>query len=409
MSVELFSMGELYVSDFIKPDEQPRHEPVEMKLMMDSDGVVHLEKSAPKETMWGKYWYRSSINSTMRQQLADVVGSVLKVIPKKDGQIWADIAANDGYLLSCVPNNFLKVGIDPADDSYRIECEKYADLVIQDYFSAEVYKSSKYGDRKVDVVTCISMLYDIQDTEAFLRDVYEIMNKDAVAVFQLSYSPLMIQQMAYDNLCHEHYKYFSLFNLKSILERCGFVLLDCQLNDTNAGSFRIFVMKDIGNKQLFGNSPYRDVCKYRTDAILCHEKQFKIDLPETWKSFYRKSLLLKKIVISFIKDKKEQGKTIAGYGASTKGNTTLQFFGLDNSFIDYIADRSTYKHGLVTVGTQILIISEDEMRKKNPDYLLVLPFHFISEFIEREKDYLLSGGSMIVCSPEFRVITKDDL
>ena len=124
---ELFSLGKLYPSDFLKPDEQPRCEPVELKLVLDEDGVVCLEKSAPANVMWGeKYWYRSAINATMRGQLKDVVDSILKVYKPDTGSLWVDIASNDGYLLSCVPSNLIRIGIDPANDSFRLECE-YSD------------------------------------------------------------------------------------------------------------------------------------------------------------------------------------------------------------------------------------------------------------------------------------------
>src|SRR3990167_7313948 len=110
---ELFSLGKLYPSDFLKPDESPRCEPVEIKLMLDDDGIVRLEKSAPPDMMWGKYWYRSSISDTMKSQLKDVVNSVLDVIRLNDGDIFIDIAGNDGYMLSQVPQNLIRVNIDP--------------------------------------------------------------------------------------------------------------------------------------------------------------------------------------------------------------------------------------------------------------------------------------------------------
>jgi NDP-4-keto-2,6-dideoxyhexose 3-C-methyltransferase len=216
----------------------------------------------------------------------------------------------------------------------------------------------------------------------------------------------MIRQLAFDNICHEHIYYYSLFNLQSLLQKGGFEIADVQLNDVNGGSFRVYAMKDKADLSCFGTQPYRDVCRMRKESLLEYERKLELDQPKTWTEFFKKINELKCEVVNFIKSERALGKSVWAYGASTKGNTLLQYFGLDNSLIDGIAERSDYKFGLVTVGTNIPIYSEDEMRKKKPDYLLVLPWHFINEFIERERDYLAGGGKFIVPCPQFRVIGK---
>jgi len=215
-SKELFSLGAIYPSDFLKPGEEPRCEPIELKLMMEDNGLVHLEKTAPKEAMWGKYWYRSGINKTMTAELKNIVDSVLPLMKFEKNQIWLDIACNDGTLLSFVPNTFIRVGIDPAKDSFKQEAEKHADIIIQDYFSAEIFNKTFVG-QKVKVVTSIAMFYDLENPEQFIRDVDEILEDDGLWVMQLSYSPLMIHQTAFDNICHEHFAYYSFCGSMSTL------------------------------------------------------------------------------------------------------------------------------------------------------------------------------------------------
>jgi len=401
---ELFTLGELFVSDFLKDGESPRGGRVEMKLLLDENGSVRLEKSAPLDTMYGKYWYRSGINATMRNELRGIVESITSVYKLKENDLWLDIASNDGTLLSFVPKTMIRVGVDPVDDSYKVEAEKHANLIIQNYFGAEDYKKSKFGHQKAKIVTCIAMFYDLEDPDPFIKDVDEVMDDNGLWVMQLSYTPLMIKQMAFDNICHEHIFYYSLFNLKSLLAKHGFEIVDCQLNDINGGSFRVYIMKTRGNKKLFSSQPYRDVCNFRIQSLLEHERNLGMDSVETWKQFFSDIEALKEKTVSFIKQAKSEGKTVWGYGASTKGNTLLQYFGLDHTLIDGIAERSTYKWGLKTVGTDIPIYSEDEMRKAKPDYLLVLPWHFINEFVEREADFLKGGGKFIVPCPTFEII-----
>lgn len=404
---ELFTLGNLYVSDFIPIKKSLLHrnsKKHELKLTLEEEtGAIRLKESASLDSMYGQYWYRSGINQTMKDELKNIVESITKVFKLKENDIWLDIACNDGTMFEYIPENIIKIGVDPADESYKKESEKLADVLIQDFFSYDVYSNCKFGNMKAKIITIIAMFYDLDDPNKFLQDIYKVLDDDGLYVMQMSYTPLMLKQMAFDNICHEHIYYYSLFNIKKILEKNGFTIVDCQLNDINGGSFRIY-MKKTGFENNFYNQPYRDVANFRIQSILEYEKTLKLDQVETWSDFYDKINELKKTTVDFIKKVKSEGKTVWGYGASTKGNTTLQYFGLDNTLIDGIAERSSYKWGLKTVGTNIPIYSEDEMRHANPDYLLILPWHFINEFKEREKDYLIGGGKFILPCPKFEII-----
>jgi len=354
--------------------------------------------------MYGKYWYRSSTNATMKKELQSIVNSISEIIELKDDDLWIDIACNDGTLLSYVPKNLIRIGIDPADDSYRRESEKHADLIIQNYFNSTEFKSCKFGDRKAKIITTIAMFYDLDDPASFIKDIYEILDEDGVWVIQLSYTPLMISQVAFDNICHEHIYYYSLFYFKKLLNTCGFDVVDTLVNDVNGGSFRLYIMKSNSEKLNFGTLPYRDSCNVRVNSILEYEKTLHLDEEKTWINFYNNIELLKSKTNNFIKQEKSKGKKIWAYGASTKGNTLLQYFELDNTLIDGIAERNPLKYGLKTVGTNIPIFSEEDMRKAKPDYLLILPWQFIKEFTSREKQYLESGGKFIVPCPKFYIL-----
>jgi hypothetical protein len=402
---ELFTLGELHVSDFLIKGQKSRGGKVELKMMLDEDtGAVRLQKQTPLGDMFGKYWYRSGINHTMKRELEGIVNSICDVTKLEENDIWVDIACNDGTLLSYLPKNLIRIGIDPVDDSYKQESEKHADLIIQDYFSGSLFKESKFGHLKAKVVTTIAMFYDLENPIPFIKDVHDIIEDDGLWVLQMSYTPLMIEQLAFDNICHEHMYYYSLFNIKDILEENGFQVVDCQLNDVNGGSFRIYVMKDDANLKTFGTQPYRDVARYRVNSILAYEKSLELDKVEIWIDFFKRINELKVETVSFILEQKAKGKVIWGYGASTKGNTLLQYFGLDGTMIDGIAERNPDKWGLHTVGTNIPIFSEDEMREANPDFLLVLPWHFINEFADREKEFVNRGGKFIVPCPKFEII-----
>jgi len=404
--VPLFSLGKLYVSDFLPKNESSHFDTVELKLCLaKKSGLVQLAHTTPADIMYRKYWYKSGTNATMTKELEEIASLTQKLVKTKKGDVFVDIGCNDGTLLKFLDKDLSRIGFDPND--YKEESQKFADIIVNDYFTKASYKKTRFGKQKAKIITSIAMFYDLEHPHNFVADVRNILDKNGLWVVQMSYLPLMLQQLAFDNICHEHVEYYSLTALKNLLDAHKMDIVDCHVNDVNGGSFRIFVRRNDADETTFATAPYRDVAKYRVNSILSYEKTLKLTQPKIYKEFYKKIEELKEKTLSFIKKEKKRGKTIWGYGASTKGNTLLQWFGLDNTLIDGIAERSPAKYGLKTVGTNIPIFSEEEMRKAKPDYLLVLPWHFISEFKEREKPFLEQGGKFIVPCPQFEVIGKE--
>jgi len=414
MPKKVLELGSHYVSDFLNEDEDSSNrKKYSLDLYIDEESAaVRLgdDDLAPAEAMWGRYWYRSGTNATMTKELGSIVDEIVHRVTLNPGDVWLDIACNDGTLLSQIPTGVVRIGIDPCDDTYLEQSSKHGKIV-QDYFSSDAYESAfPVGAPRAKVITCIAMFYDLNNPTDFIKDLYKVLDDDGVLVLQMSYTPLMLQQMAFDNICHEHVYYYSLTSLAYIFQNQGFNLVDASINDTNGGSIRVYFQKDKAKTDSFATAPLRDVCNFRVDSLLAFEESH-IDITDEklWQEFGRRLLALKGEVVRFVKEAKEDGKTIYGYGASTKGNTLLQYFELTNDDITAIAERSPFKWGKKTIGTEIPIVSEDEMRAAKPDYLLVLPWHFIDEFVKREKQFLEDGGAIVVPCPEFKIITKADL
>lgn len=405
---KIFELGNHYISDFLKSEEQPLHGKYSLDLYLDEKiGAARLKNLAPPEAMWGKYWYRSGINQSMTLELKNIAEQIAKRVKYKKGDVWLDIACNDGTMFKFIPDDFEKFGCDPCDDSYFQESSKLA-TVIQDYFTSEAWAKINPDNKKANVITTIAMFYDLDDPHTFVEDIKKVLDFNGVWVIQLSYTPLMIEQLAFDNICHEHVYYYCLSSLKRLFDMHNMKIVDAELNDTNGGSVRVYIQHVNANVTSFGTAPLRDVCNFRIGAILEHEKNnYDLTNIEIWKEFSSRVSTLKTELVSFIKEEKAKGKKIYGYGASTKGNTLLQYFGLDNQYIDAIAERSSFKFGLKTVGTNIPIISEEQMREEKPDYLLILPWCFISEFVSREQEYLNNGGAFIVPCPSFEIIKSE--
>lgn len=395
----LFSIGDLYVSDFLKDNEKPKGPPCELALGFDPvSKTVQLTKQPDASLMWGSmYYYRSAVNPAMREALRDLAEKTSKSVPEtSEKSVYLDIASNDGYLLSTVDSKkYIRVGIDPSDYP---EAYNNAEVIIRDYFSARAF--AKSGHRKASRISCAAVLYDVDKPIKFLKDIYDILETDGLATLQLSYTPANIMQTELGVICHEHLCYYNLTSLKWMADKIGFVILDVELNNVNGGSIRLYLQKK-GAPNNYLTAADRDICQIRIDSLLQWEERAGFNDPKTYIDFYKQILKLKKETVGFIKKVKEHGKSVWGYGASTKGNTLLQMFGLDNRLIDGIAEKQEFKWGRRTVGTNIPIYSEAEMRKIQPDYLLILPWFFRDTFIEREQEYLKRGGTMIFPAPEF--------
>jgi len=414
MSHKLIELGSMYTSDFVESntDVKSRNKYSLDLVWNEKLGCPTLTEQPSGEEMWGKYWYKSGTNKSMKIALMNVVEGVLSHKKMKhylldDKKVWLDIACNDGTLLSYVDGDaFFRVGIDPIEEKYIAEALHHSDSIVQDYFTYDAWERAN-APKKADVVTSIAMFYDLQDPFTFAEDVEKVLENNGIWVLQLSYTPLMIKQLAFDNICHEHWAYHNLTSVQRILGVANMKVLNAELNDVNGGSIRIYAVKKTADMNSFGSAPLRDVWAMNVQAIFNNEHNYD-NLP-VWNDFANNVAMLRMKTTDFIDKANREGKSVWGYGASTKGNTLLQHFDLDNTKIEAIAERNPDKWGLHTIGSNIVIKSEQEMREAQPDYVLVLPWHFISEFVEREREYLEKGGAFIVPCPQFRIYTKEDL
>lgn len=398
---KLFSIGELYVSDFLEDGEKPKGPPCELTLGFDPvSKAVQLMKQPDASLMWGSmYYYRSAVNPAMREALQDLAQKTCRSIPETNKKsVYLDIASNDGYLLSTVDRDkYMRVGIDPSDYPEANDKDN-VDVNIRSYFSAKAFTDA--GFTKASRISCAACFYDVDNPVEFLEDVHSILEDNGVFALQISYTPANIMQTELGVICHEHLSYYNLTSIKWMTDKVGFVIRDVELNNVNGGSIRLYLQKK-GTPNNYLTPADRDICKIRVESLLQWEESAGFNSPKIYRDFHAQILKLKKETVDFIKKAKKDGKIVWGYGASTKGNTLLQMFDLDHKLIDGIAEKQEFKWGRRTVGTDIPIFSEEQMRKTNPDYLLVLPWFFRDTFIERENEYLKKGGVMIFPAPEF--------
>ncbi len=377
------------------PSDPVAVSPVELAWCPTS-GLVQLAHDYPPELMYGEtYGYRSGLNAGMVRHLQQKI-SILEtfVRPLQPGDTVLDIGANDATSLKSYRTTGLKrVGIDPSAEKFRRFYTDDIRLEV-DFFTEDAFR--RVSDQPAKIITSIAMFYDLPDPIGFAKDIAACLASDGIWHFEQSYLPLMLSQLAYDTACQEHLEYYSLSVVKFILERAGLKIVDVTTNTVNGGSFAVTAMHQSA-RPVIDNSAV-------VDWMLAEEERLGLLTPAPYLEFAEKTRLHAVRLKDLLSSLKASGKRIMGLGASTKGNVVLQYAGLDQSILDGISDVNPDKWGCVTPGTHVPIMSEEDARKMEPDYFLVLPWHFRAGIVEREAEFLARGGKLIFPLPGIEVV-----
>lgn len=358
-------------------------------------GLLQLQHTYDLSEMYGdNYGYRSGLNQSMVMHLQQKVKHLQRLRPVHSGDVVVDIGSNDATLLKAYDCQGLqRVGIDPTGNKFR---EFYTEDIrlIPDFFSANVYRT-ELQKTSAKIVTSISMFYDLESPTDFVEDIHNILDTDGIWHFEQSYMPTMLRMNAYDTVCHEHLEYYSLGVVKRLLENCDMKIIDVQMNAINGGSFAVTAARK--ESKLKSNDSV-------INWMLGQEDRMGLHTPRPFRQFEERVFEHRENLLRLIRDLNADGKKVVGYGASTKGNVLLQFCGLTTKDIPYIAEVNPDKFGAFTPGTNIPILSETEVKAMKPDYMLVLPWHFRDSIIQREAEYLASGGKLIFPMPEIEIV-----
>ncbi len=384
----IFDLGSLYVSNFVSKNKIKKGTKSPLNLLYcNKCTLIQLSHLAPQEIMYRRfYWYKSGVTATMREGLRELYLDCQKNVKLKKNDIVLDIGANDGTLLKYFKNkNFKTIGCEPAKN-LKNELKKNCNYLMDTFWSKrELVKIlNKKKLEKPKLITAIGMFYDLEDPNKFIKDAADSLDDDGIFVAQFMSLKSMIEKNDLGNICHEHIEFYSFQSIKYLFEKNGLEIFKISENDINGGSYRFYCRK---LKSGSINLPKENVRKMMNGFI----KRVKNNKKET---------------MNFIKNQLKKNKKIFLYGASTKGNTVLQYYGINKKMIPYAAERSSFKWGKYTIGSGIKIISEEKAKKMKPDYFFVTPWGFIKEFIKREKNWLNRGGKFILPFPKMKIIGK---
>lgn len=359
-----------------------------------SSNLLQLATEIDISNMYGNnYGYRSGLNSSMVRHLKDKVNFLLNSYHSKEVSCVLDIGSNDGTLLSFYPEGIKRIGIDPTIVKFG---KYYKDGIkkVNSLFNANIFLEAS-NNQLADLITSISMFYDLPDPGDFVNNISQILSPEGIWNLEQSYMPSMLRTNSYDTVCHEHIEYYSLQVIKSLIEKYNLKIIDVVFNKINGGSFSVLVAHK-SSKYICNDS----IIKW----MLGQEYRMELNTPNPYREFERKAYLHRHDLNELINSISRSNQKVAGYGASTKGNVILQFCQLNSSDIFGIAEINEDKFGKFTPGSKIPILSEKDIKKEKPDYMLVLPWHFREHILIREKEYLEKGGKLIFPLPEIEIV-----
>ena len=363
-----------------------------------SCSLIQLSKEAPLRMMYGEsYGYQTSISKLMVSHLKKKIQFInSKRYIKKNSYI-LDIGSNDGTFLNLFKKNNCLFGIDPSSNKFKNFYRKDINR-INNFFSKEVIdkflKKNNFKKKKFDLISSFAIFYDIGNPNEFCRDIYNLLDLNGIWIAEFSYFPLMLKNLTYDQVCHEHLTYYTFEVFDSILKKNGLKVLDIVFNEINGGSIEVVCAKRESKHQI----NYKKIKSILKDESLIKSKSYQ-------RFNIRINNIKKNINLFFNKNKK---KNIIGYGASTKGNVVLNHCGISNKKLKYICDENILKKGRYTPGTNIKIITKNEIKKINPDFLFVLIWSFRKEVIKEQLKYLNRGGNLVFHLPRFHIVNKNN-
>lgn len=355
-------------------------------------GLVQLRQSYDLTEMYGSnYGYRSSLNASMVKHLHNKIDKILSLDLLKKGDLIIDIGSNDATSLKRYPQgDFRLVGIDPTGIKFS---EYYPPEIklIPEFFSADAVKKGT-GGAKAKVITSFSMFYDLEDPVGFSREIEGALDDDGIWIFEQSYLPAMLETNSFDTICHEHIDFYSLRQIHIILKAADLKVIDVEFNDVNGGSFSVTAAKITSTHQPNLKS---------IQVIDSKEKALGLEDSNAYKAFFDRVKSAQSEFMTFLIEAKERGDTVSGLGASTKGNVLLQYYGITQDLIKEIGEVNGDKFGCYTPGTLIPLIDEQSVLDSNPDYLVVLPWHFRKFFLSLPS---LKGRKLVFPLPNFEIV-----
>ncbi len=393
---EILSLGNVPLANALRTEAELEFPEAQFPLNLvfcRECSLVQITETVPPETLFGEYLYLSSFSDTMVRHAGNLARRLIHERRLNERSLVAEIASNDGYLLQFYRQADVPVlGIEPASNIASVATERGIRTVCE-FFGADMAEQlvSEYG--RADVIHGNNVLAHVADLNGVVQGLSRLVKDTGVVVIEAPYVRDMIENVEFDTIYHEHLCYFSLTALDRLFCRHGLMIFDVERLEIHGGSLRIFA----------GVTESRD----RSTAVmelLDEERRLGIDREAFYRSFGERVERLKDELVTLLRSLRSSGKTVAAYGASAKGATLLNYFGIGSADLEFVADRSTVKQGRYTPGTHLAIRPPGALLEERPDYVLLLTWNFAEEIMRQQGPYRRQGGKFIVPIPVLQVV-----
>jgi SAM-dependent methyltransferase len=349
--------------------------------------LVQLTGTIPPKLMFDTYHYFSSYSSTMVDSMRVLAKRITAERQLTSTDLVVEIASNDGYLLKHYQELAIPVlGVEPAQNVAAV-ARASGVPTMTDYFTESLGAELASTGQSASVIHANNVMAHVPEINDFVAGIRAALRPDGVAVVETPYVVRFVGDREFDTTYHEHVFYYSLTALCALLERHGLTVTDVEQIPLHGGSLRLFIQHATHQ------------CSARVGELLEAERAQGITTDEYYRDFANRVERLKTEVTDLIRGLRAKGATVAAYGAAAKGTVLLNHFGLDHTAIDFVADRSVHKQGLVMPGVGIPIVAAEELERRRPDYTLLLAWNFADEILEQQHNYRAAGGTFIIPVP----------
>jgi len=355
-----------------------------------SCSLVQITETVPPEELFREYFYLSSFSETMLRHSEENVEELIQSRKLDGNSLVVEIASNDGYLLQYYKRAGVPVlGIEPARNIAQTAVERGIPTICE-FFDTDLAQKLVADGQRADIVHANNVLAHVPDLNGFVRGIQSLLKDSGVAVIEVPYVKDMIDRNEFDTIYHEHLCYFSLTALDHLFRRHDLVIEDVKHLDIHGGTLRIQARK-------------QNARSTTVEEMLADEAAWAGN-EEFYRGFGKDVERLRVELVSLLSKLKAEGKRIAVYGASAKGSTLMNYFGLGRPLLDFVVDRSTIKQGHYTPGTHLPIYPPGMLLQEKPDYVLLLTWNFADEILQQQDEYRKQGGRFIIPIPEVRVV-----
>ena len=358
--------------------------------------LVQITETVSPEKLFREYFYFSSFSDTVIEHARGLAERLIRSRHLNGNSLVMEVASNDGYLLQNYKRAGISVlGIEPAVNIAKVAQERGIETVCE-FFGESLAGELASSGTAADVIHAHNVLAHVADLNGFVRGVGLALKDDGVAVIEVPYAKDMIDRGEFDTIYHEHLCYFSLTALDNLFRRHGLHVQDVNQTPIHGGSLQVFVEKTAVDKEIRQSETVSRILETERESGMCQA--------DFYLGFGAKVEKLRTDLLTLLRDLKQQGKRIAVYGASAKGSTLLNYFGIGRETLDFVADRSTIKQGLFTPGTHLPIHSPAKLLEVMPDYVMLLTWNFADEILAQQSEYRRRGGRFIIPIPEMRIV-----